>query len=564
MVPRHSTIRPQPAAPARRGSVLFVVLVVIVLLSLAAYTFSEVMVSEYQAVDMYGRDVQARLLADSGVEMAAAMLGNREESTAALVYHNPAAFSSMLIVDAATDRGRGRYSIVAPLEADATAAQVRYGLIDESAKLNVNAILSFEPDNEDLSREDLARDMLLPIPGMTEEIADCILDFIDDDDEPRLYGVESEYYQGLQPPYYAKNAPLETLDELLLVAGVTPELLYGEDANRNGLLDLNENDEDDSLPFDNGDGILDLGWFAYLTVYSRESNLRADGTPRIDLNQALLTELYDELEEEFGPDEAQFIVAYRMFGASNLEEEEEESGGSPGVGRGGQGSTGDAMTDQQLQKAAQGVAKALVSGGEGGSVTKGGMDLSQGATTDINSIYDLIDAEVTGEVDGKEQTLKSPWTSDASSLSQNLPLLFEALSTTTEPYLEGRININQARAEVLAGIPEMTDEIVQRIIGGALVDDSGQLDEGLSEDRATTGWLLIEGLVDLPTLRKLDPYITARGDVYRAQVLGHFDLGGPVARIEAVIDATAIPPKVISRRDMSALGPAFPLAAPAP
>jgi hypothetical protein len=86
----------------------------------------------------------------------------------------------------------------------------------------------------------------------------------------------------------------------------------------------------------------------------------------------------------------------------------------------------------------------------------------------------------------------------------------------------------------------------------------------LSDDRATTGWLLIEGLVDLPTLRKLDPYLTARGDVYRAQILGHFDVGGPVSRIEAVIDATAIPPKVISRRDMSGLGPAFPLAAPAP
>jgi hypothetical protein len=63
--------------------------------------------------------------------MAAAMLGNREESTAALVYHNPAAFSSVLVVDAASERGRGRYSIVAPLEADASAAQVRYGLIDE-------------------------------------------------------------------------------------------------------------------------------------------------------------------------------------------------------------------------------------------------------------------------------------------------------------------------------------------------------------------------------------------------------------------------------------------------
>jgi hypothetical protein len=392
---------------------------------------------------------------------------------------------------------------------------------------------------------------------MTEEIADCILDFIDEDDEPRLYGAESEFYQGLQPPYYPRNGPLETLDELLLVAGVTPELLYGEDANRNGLMDLNENDEDASLPLDNGDGVLDLGWFAYFTVYSRESNLRADGTPRIDLNQPLLTELYDELEEEFGPDEAQFIVAYSMYGASNLEEEEE--GGNPGVGQGGTGSTGDPNSDQQLQQLAQGIAKAAFAG-DGGSITKGGMDLSQGASAEITSIYYLIDAEVTGEIDGKEQTLKSPWTSDSSSLRENLPMLFEALGTTTEPYIEGRININQARPEVLAGIPEMTPEALDAIVTQTAAGETGEL----SEDRATTGWLLIEGIIDLPTLRKLDPYLTARGDVYRAQVLGHFDIGGPVSRIEAVIDATVIPPKVISRRDMSALGPAFPLAAPAP
>jgi hypothetical protein len=189
------------------------------------------------------------------------------------------------------------------------------------------------------------------------------------------------------------------------------------------------------------------------------------------------------------------------------------------------------------------------------------MDLSQGASTEIASLYDLIDAEVTGEIDGKEETLKSPWTSDVSNLRENLPLLFDALSTTTEPYIAGRININQARAEVLAGIPEMTAAIIEGIVSSAMVGENGELSDAIGDDRATTGWLLIQGLVDLPTIRKLDPYLTARGDVYRAQVLGHFDRGGPVARIEAVIDATEIPPKIVSRRDLSGLGPAFPLGA---
>ena len=49
------------------------------------------------------------------------------------------------------------------------------------------------------------------VPGMTEELADGILDFIDADDEPRELGAESEYYagQGRQ----AKNGPLDTIED---------------------------------------------------------------------------------------------------------------------------------------------------------------------------------------------------------------------------------------------------------------------------------------------------------------------------------------------------------------
>jgi general secretion pathway protein K len=48
-------------------------------------------------------------------------------------------------------------------------------------------------------------------------VSDSILDWIDADDLPRPAGAESDYYQGLNPPYYAKNAPMDDLSELLLV-----------------------------------------------------------------------------------------------------------------------------------------------------------------------------------------------------------------------------------------------------------------------------------------------------------------------------------------------------------
>jgi general secretion pathway protein K len=61
-------------------------------------------------------------------------------------------------------------------------------------------------------------------------VSDSIQDWIDRDDAPRPAGAESDYYQGLTPAYYAKNAPMDNISELLLVKGVTPEMYYGANA----------------------------------------------------------------------------------------------------------------------------------------------------------------------------------------------------------------------------------------------------------------------------------------------------------------------------------------------
>jgi general secretion pathway protein K len=66
-------------------------------------------------------------------------------------------------------------------------------------------------------------------------VSDSIQDWIDADDATRIAGAESDYYQGLDPAYYAKNAPMDDLSELLLVRGVTREMYLGGSAtNRQG------------------------------------------------------------------------------------------------------------------------------------------------------------------------------------------------------------------------------------------------------------------------------------------------------------------------------------------
>jgi general secretion pathway protein K len=64
-------------------------------------------------------------------------------------------------------------------------------------------------------------------------IVDGILDWIDRDDNTHVNGAESDYYQGLTPPYNAKNGPIDDLSELLLIKGIAenPEIYSSEYAN---------------------------------------------------------------------------------------------------------------------------------------------------------------------------------------------------------------------------------------------------------------------------------------------------------------------------------------------
>lgn len=532
-------------ARARRGSVLILVLVVVVMLAVLATNYTNLMMTELEAVSSTASESQTRALVDSGADYAATLLANRAEPGLENLQHNPALFQGVLVADGTgRARSRGRFTILSPLEQDTAARKVRYGLIDESAKLNINLINKLGLD------EETARIALMGLPGMTESIADAMLDFVDADDNVRQYGAESETYESKSPSYSAKNGPLETLEELLLVEGMTVDLLYGEDANRNGLLDPNEDDGDASLPLDNGDGILQHGLSAYLTVVSREVNVRADGTPRIDVNNGLLTDLYDQIAEEFDESAAKFVIAYRIAGSGDTRPATSTTSAS---GKTVASSTTAAQATKQIQNLATNIGKTMAEAmASGGKVTRGGIDLSKGAQYQVKSIWELVDSK-SGSVmvNGTSQKLQSPWVStDATTLVK----LMDTLSTTSDPYLEGRINVNQARSEVLSGLPPMTTELLEAITNGQHVDNNGAPMDDVIQGHATTGWLLTEGLVDIWGMRDLDPYITTRGDVYRAQIMGFFDGGGPVTRVEVMIDATARPPKLTLFRDLTDLG----------
>ncbi len=65
--------------------------------------------------------------------------------------------------------------------------------------------------------------------GQATPVVNSILDWLDPDENPRIQGAESDFYQGLNPPYYSKNGPIDDLSELLLIKSVRemPELYWG-------------------------------------------------------------------------------------------------------------------------------------------------------------------------------------------------------------------------------------------------------------------------------------------------------------------------------------------------
>jgi type II secretory pathway component PulK len=556
-------MRIKAMADSRKGFALLAVLVVVVLLTLAAYEFSELMLEEYRACDSYARLAQAKAAADSGVNYAAMVVGNSTAFTTVLnsqPFNNQSAFQGISVGSSSQSRLQGRFTILTPLDPtdpNYGTQTFRYGVSDENGKINLNALMKLD------SSGTVAHNMLMTLPNMTEDIANSILDWIDADDEARPNGAESDYYSSLTPPYACKNGPLDSIEELLLVKGVTPQLLLGNDQNRNGVLDPEEDD---------GSGTLDRGWAAGLTVYSREMNVDSSGNPRIDVNGRDLNNLSQQLANIVGQDLANFIVAYRLYGPASGAGSSSAGGGPPGGGsgagsnRGGAGaSRGGAGTVSPTGRgggAGGAVPIASAPGGGAGSnpslrlsatQMNGGSGRGGSGPRTISSLFELIGTSVSVPGDtpqSQPRTYPSPL-NDPGNQSQLLPLLLDSCTTVNAPEIPARINVNTAPQAVLSALPGLSDADVQNIIT--------HRPDSLSTDPPDTAyqtpaWLLTQANIPPAVLRTLDRYITTRSQVYRVQVIGYLDGGGPMKRIEAVIDANQGHPRIVYYRDLSELG----------
>jgi general secretion pathway protein K len=205
----------------RSGVAIILVLWVVMVLSLLISGFAFTMHVETQVASYARKELKAEMLARSGVEVARMQLITGPQSATAVGYdalNQDWATNQTLYVD--HELGEGSYNVK---------------VTDEESKIPINT--ATEPQLKRLM------ELLGVDPSDGDVITDSILDWIGPGELTRLNGAKSDYYMSLSPPYHAKDAPMDRVEELLLVRGVTPDLFYGTPATdtdpaRPGLKDV--------------------------------------------------------------------------------------------------------------------------------------------------------------------------------------------------------------------------------------------------------------------------------------------------------------------------------------
>jgi len=205
---------------SRDGIALIIAMIAILVLSMLAAGFAYSMKVETKLAQNADSDKQLIWLGRSGVEYARWILAQE----AAI----PGGYDSLNQIWAGGPGGIGETnSVLAGISLDNYPIDngiVSIKIIDLERFANINTANTPEIQQA------------LTLMGVDADdisvVSDSIQDWIDADDMPRVAGAESDYYQGLNPPYFAKNAPIDDLSELLLVRGISdqPEIYWGGSA----------------------------------------------------------------------------------------------------------------------------------------------------------------------------------------------------------------------------------------------------------------------------------------------------------------------------------------------
>lgn len=187
-----------------------IVLWVLIFLTVLASEFNILTRTETLATTNYRQEAEAYYAALAGIEQAKAEI----LAASGPVYLDET--GRLILSSSEKDKAIERQGTVGT-------ATFTYTLVDEDRKLNLNNLADIELRNL-FGRLGIEETLL-------NTLVDSILDWRDPDNLHRINGAEDDYYRSLTPPYSCKDAPFDSVDELLQIKGMKRELLYGASAN---------------------------------------------------------------------------------------------------------------------------------------------------------------------------------------------------------------------------------------------------------------------------------------------------------------------------------------------
>ena len=220
----------------KNGTILIVTLWILAILSLLAVGAGFRMGLEIKLTGFRLSELKALYLAKAGINKAIALrwmeqLRGKSRGVDALsqVWSNNKDMFHKI------ELGEGSFTLShCPKELDRSDKEIiLYGMEDEYSRININ-------------RDDILDSLriLFVDKGLELEsaraLASSIKDWRDKDNIPSNGGAEEAYYQSLEKPYHSSDADFKAIEELLLVKGMTRELFYGEDKNKDGKIALGE------------------------------------------------------------------------------------------------------------------------------------------------------------------------------------------------------------------------------------------------------------------------------------------------------------------------------------
>ena len=260
-------------ADARRGSVLVIVLVICLGLASLVLYFASSVQSELRACADEVGDREAAQAVEAGIRYAAYVLNNyavdgRVPATGLPPQQTQDYLSANLPVG--DDPDAPRFWFIGRDPNYAATTDPVFGLVDEPSKLGLNSATA-------------AMIEALPVTAMTTDLATAIVGWRSASRQT-ANGTLANIYPTLDPPRTNKGAAFESTDEARLVYGATLDALLGEDTNRNGALDPNEDDGAQTPPNDNQDGQLQPGLLDYVTAFSAQPATTHSGAARLNVS----------------------------------------------------------------------------------------------------------------------------------------------------------------------------------------------------------------------------------------------------------------------------------------